>query len=232
MQLLINILIFCLPVLLIALSFATIYQTTKFFHIAHAAIITLGAYFTFLFSVQLHVSLFFAALISIICAICISILIELLIYKPLRKKQISSWKVLIASLGLYVILQNLISLIWGNETQSVRTWQVKVGHEFFGAYISDAQIIIIVVSIILFTATIFFLKYTSLGKQIRAVSSNPELSNIFGISSNWIILWSFVIGSALAAIAGILIVVDTYDSHNGFSCFSLCCCSNDYWWSR
>jgi len=116
---------------------------------------------------------------------------------------------LIASLGLYVILQNLISLIWGDDTKSIRTWSVKVGHNVFGAYITDVQIITIIVSLVLFAVTILFLNYSSLGKQIRAVSSNPELSNIFGISSDRVILWSFIIGSALASIAGILIALDT-----------------------
>lgn len=116
---------------------------------------------------------------------------------------------LIASLGIYIVLQNCISLFWGDDTKSIRTGEVKVGNEIFGAYITDIQIVIIVVSGLLFVGSLLFLKYTSLGKSIRAVSSNPELCNIFGISSNRAILWSFAIGSALAAIAGILISLDT-----------------------
>ncbi|MDE1890739.1 MAG: branched-chain amino acid ABC transporter permease [Planctomycetota bacterium] len=68
---------------------------------------------------------------------------------------------------------------------------------------------IIAICIVSFIATVLFLQYSSLGKQMRAVSSNEELSNIFGICSDRVILWSFIIGSALAAIAGILIVLDT-----------------------
>ena len=116
---------------------------------------------------------------------------------------------LIASLGIYVVMQNTISLIWGDETKSIRTWSVKTGHNILGAYITDVQIAAIVISIILLTGVIIFLHFTSLGKQIRAVSSNPELSNIFGISSDKIILFSFIIGSALASIGGILITLDT-----------------------
>lgn len=195
--------------LIIALSFLIIYQTSKFFHIAHAITITFGAYLTFLFSIQFGFNLWFAIPLTILGAIIISVIIEISVYKPLRKRETSSWKMLIASLGLYVILQNLISLIWGDDTKIIRTWPIKVGHNIFGAYITDVQIITIVVSVILFSATILFLQYTSLGKQIRAVSSNSVLSNIFGISSDRVILWSFIIGSALASIAGILIALDT-----------------------
>ena len=115
----------------------------------------------------------------------------------------------IAFVVLYVVLQNLISLFWGDDTKSIRTWTVKTGHNVFGAYITNVQIITITVSIMLFVSVLLFLRFASLGKQIRAVSSNEELSNIFGISSDRVILWSFVIGSALAAIAGILIALDT-----------------------
>ncbi|MBC8180528.1 branched-chain amino acid ABC transporter permease [candidate division KSB1 bacterium] len=208
-QLILNIVIQLSTFTLISFSFVIIFQTVRFFHIAHAITITISAYLTFLFSNQLYINLWFAIPLAIIGTVLIIIIGEVGVYKPLRKRETSSWKMLIASLGLYVILQNLVSLIWGDDTKSIRTWQVKVGHNIFGAYITDVQIITIVVGIVLFAATILFLQYTSLGKQIRAVSSNPELSNIFGISSDRIILWSFVIGSALAAIAGILIALDT-----------------------
>lgn len=209
MQILINITISLSVFILLVISFNIIYQTSRFFHIAHAIIITLGAYFTYLFSIQLSYSLWVAIPMAIIGAVFISIVSEISLYKPIRKRGTSSWKMLIASLGLYVILQNFVSLIWGDDTKSIRTWPIKVGNEICGAYITDIQIITMIVCIILFSATILFLQYTSLGKQIRAVSSNAELSNIFGISSDRVILWSFIIGSALAAIAGILIALDT-----------------------
>ncbi len=209
MQFIINIFLSFSIYSLLIISFSIIYQSVKFFHFAHAITITLGAYLTLLFSIQLGFSFWFAIPLAIIGAVLISVITELSIYKPLRKIETSSWNMLIASLGLYVILQNLVSLIWGDDTKSIRTWPVKVGNEIWGAYITNVQIITIVVSIVLFIATILFLQYTSLGKQIRAVSSNSELSNIFGISSDRVILWSFIIGSALAAIAGILIALDT-----------------------
>ncbi len=208
-QLLLNSVLSLSIYLLICISFIVIYRTTKFLALSHAITITLGAYLTFFFTIQLDFSLWLAIPLAIIGTILITVISEISIYKPLRKRETSSWKMLIASLGLYVISQNIISLIWGDDTKSMRTWPVKVGNEIWGAYITNVQIITIVVTIILFTATILFLQYTPLGKQIRAVSSNAKISNIFGIGSDRVILWSFVIGSALAAIAGILIALDT-----------------------
>jgi branched-chain amino acid transport system permease protein len=127
----------------------------------------------------------------------------------MRKRNKPPLAYLIASIGLYVVLQNCISLYFGDDTKVIRTGEVTVGHQFMGAYITDIQIVTIIVSITLFVGVNLFLKYTKIGKAIRAVSSNPELSNVYGINSNRIILIVFGIGSALAAVAGILSAMDT-----------------------
>lgn len=209
MQIIINILLSTFIFLIITISFVIIYYPTKFFHIAHAAIISFAAYFTYFFFQQFNLSIWFAVPLAILFSIILGLLIELSIYKPLRKKNTSPLLMLIASLGLYVVLQNCISMLWGDDTKSIRTGEVKVGNEIFGAYITDIQIITIVVSIALFILTVLFLKYHKTGRNIRAVASNSELANIQGINSNNIILWSFAIGSGLAAIAGILVASDT-----------------------
>lgn len=208
MQLTITILHSCILYTLIAYSFFLVYSVGKFFDISHAIIITFGAYFTYLFSVNFGLALWLGILPSIFFSVFLMVLIELSIYKPLRKREILAWEMLIVSLGLYVILQNLISLIWGDDKKSIRRWPVKPGHEFFDAYITDVQIVTIAGGLVLIIGLLTFLHYTSHGKRIRAVSSNEELSNIFGISSDKVILLSFAIGSALAAIAGILFALD------------------------
>lgn len=206
-QITINIILTFSLILLIGQSFSLIYYPTRFFHIAHAVTITFVGYFTYLF-VQLHIFIWFAIILAIVCATAIGLLSEVAIYKPLRKYTSSSMVLMTASLGLMVVLQNIISILWGDDTKSVRTGEIKVGHEFIGAYITDIQIMTIIVSWVLFVACGLFIQYSRIGRNIRAVASNPELSNIVGISSDKVILWAFGIGSALAAAAGILIVFD------------------------
>ena len=116
---------------------------------------------------------------------------------------------LIASLGVYIVLQNLISMYFGDDTKSFRTWEIKDGHQFLGAYITDVQIITIAVSMVLLFLSWLFIEKTKAGKQIKAVSSNPEMAGILGISKEKAILVSFALGSGLAAVAGILIAADT-----------------------
>ena len=154
MQLLVNIILSTLIYLIVSLSFSTIYQISRFFYITHAIIITFGAYFTYLFNIQFGMTLFLAIPLAILFSIIIVIGIELLIYKPLKSRKTTSWQLLIVSLGIYVVLQNLISLIWGDDTKSIRIWTVKVGHNIFGAYITEVQIITIAICIVLFIATV------------------------------------------------------------------------------
>ena len=112
-------------------------------------------------------------------------------------------------MGIYIILQNVISLIWGDDTIIINTAEVTVGNQIFGAYITTIQIITIFISLSLFIAVNLFLNYSRTGKSIRAVASNPELCNIYGLNSNKIILIIFGFSSALAAIAGIVMALDT-----------------------
>jgi len=208
-QILVNILVSAAIYLLIANSFSIIYYPTKFLHIAQAAIITLGSYLTFLFVNQLSLPFLISLVLAVMVAGSCGVLCEILIYRPMRKREFPALAYLIASIGLYVVLQNCISLYFGDETQVIRTGEIAVGHEIFGAYITTIQLIVIGVSLLLCFAVRVVLHYSSIGQSIRAVSSNAELCNIYGIDSNRIILIAFGIGSALAATGGILSAMDT-----------------------
>ena len=207
-QFLINLLILLFQYSILALSFSLIYQVIRFFHFAHAVVFTSGAYFAFLICVFWGCPLLFAIPLAIICSTILGCLIELLIYKPLRKKRSTALVVMLASLGIYIVLQNIISMVFGDDTKSIRTWQVVEGINVFGARITPVQIIIVVTSVLLLIFVAFYLHSSKTGKAMRAVANDPELANISGINSNKVILISFAIGSALAGIAGILVSLD------------------------
>jgi len=207
-QLLFNSLIAGFGFALVGLGFALIYNTTRFFHFAHGAVYTCGAYLTFLFVAWFKFPLFFSLLLSIILTSFLGILIEVGIYKPLRKREATSLVLLIASLGIFIVIQNIISLVFGDDTKTLRSGIVKEGINIFGARITPIQIAIILVSLALFVITSIILAKTKTGKTIRAVANDPELAIIHGIDTNRVILYTFGIGSALAAVAAILISFD------------------------
>ncbi len=194
--------------IIIALGFSIIYSTTSFFHFAHAVIFTSGAYFAFLFYKLFDFPIYLSIPLAVICALLLGCLIEKSIYKPLRKKQASSMILLLSSLGIYILLQNLISMVFGDDTKSIRSGVVKEGINILGARITPIQITIIITSIIITVLLILFLKKTKIGNAMQAVANDTELANISGISSDRVILISFAIGSALAGLAGILVALD------------------------
>lgn len=207
-QILINTLIISSYYLLVALGFSIVFYLLRFFHFAHAAVFTSGAYFTFLYNQLMGFSLYTSIPLAVLCSCLLGCLIELIIYKPLRKKKSSSLILLLASLGIYIVLQNVISMVFGDDTKTIRTWSVVEGLNVFGARITPVQIIIIASSIFLLLLTSSFLRFSKTGRAMRAVANDPELANISGISSDRVILISFAIGSALAGIAGILVSLD------------------------
>lgn len=208
-QIILNIALQFSIISLVGISFLLIFNTGKYYAIHHSAIIALGGYFACLFYSHLGFSLPLSIIISIFLPTLIGLFIEILIFRNLRKRNNETFFLIIASLGVYIIMQNIISLFLGDDSKTIRIGEVQVGNEILGAYISNVQIIIIAASIILCGTTLLFLKFSKIGKYMRAVSSNEELSNIFGINSDHVILWSFGIGSALASIAGMLIAFDT-----------------------
>lgn len=208
-QIIANILFTASLVLLIAMLYHIIYNVTKFSNLAHGAIITSGAYFVFFFANKLSLPFSLSVVLAIVVAVGIGLLCEVLVYRQMRKRNAPTLAYLIASIGLYVVLQNCISLFFGDDTKIINTVEVSVGHQIFGAYITMVQLTTIAISIVLFLVVNLFLQSTATGKSIRAVASNPELCNIYGISYNKVILIAFGIGSALAATVGILSAMDT-----------------------
>jgi len=194
---------------LIAIGFTVIYRTVKFFHFAHGVVYTAAAYFAYTLIISLNLNFILSFFLSIILAAILGISIDRLVYLPLRKKKASKLIFLLASFGIFIFLQNLIQLIYGAQILTIRTGPIKEGHHFLGAIITDIQIIILFVSIILMIIVWQFIQKTKLGKAMRAVSDDLTAANVVGINPERTILASFAIGSALAGAAGILISFET-----------------------
>jgi len=208
LQILTNVLICTSEYILLGASFALVYSVVRFFHFAHGVVYVWGAYLAYLMARVVGLPLGLAIPVAVVGAALVGMGIELAIYRPLRKKKASSLILLVASLGVYIVLQNVISLLFGDDTKSIRTWPVREGLNVFGARITPVQIIIIASAVVLFIAVTLFLKLTKMGKAMRAVANDPELALISGINVNRVILFTFALGSALAGVAGILVSCD------------------------
>ncbi len=190
---------------LVAAGFSLIYKTNKFMHFAHGTIVALSAYFLFLFFSILNIPFALSVIFTLILSSLFGWGIYNLIYFPLQNKKSSNVILLVASLGIWILLENLIQLFFGADVKTIGFIKTSNGINFLGGIITPLQIVIITISFLLFFSLWFFMKKSKLGKEIRAVADNRELANISGISYKKIAGYSFLIGSFIAAIAGILI---------------------------
>ncbi|NQU77959.1 branched-chain amino acid ABC transporter permease [Candidatus Falkowbacteria bacterium] len=190
---------------LVAAGFSLIYSTGKFIHFAHGAVVAVAAYFLYTFFSILGLNFYLAVILTIISSGFFGWIINKIIYEPLRRKKASNVILLIASVALLILLESLILLIFGADVKTIGFIKIAKGLEIFSAVITPLQIIIILSSLVLLLILYLFMKKARLGKAMRAVSDNKDVAEIVGISSKKIYSWSFIIGSAIAGVAGILV---------------------------
>lgn len=190
---------------LVAAGFSLIYSTCRFIHFAHGATLAFSAYVTYFLFSSLGFDFWISVILTLIFAGVLGWGMNQLVYKRLRKKKSSNVILLIASFGLLILLESLILILFGADVKTIGFLEVAKGLEIFGAIITPLQIFIVASSLVLLGLLFFFMKKTKIGKAMRAVSDNKEVSEIVGISAERIYSWSFIIGSVIAGIAGILV---------------------------
>jgi len=204
-QLLINGLITGAIYALVSSGFSLIYSVCKFVHFAHGVVVTLSGYFLYFLFLKLGFNFWFSVIFSIIFVSLLGFLIDKIIYKELRKRKASNTILLIASVALLIFFESLILILFGADVKTISYIKISKGLEIFNAIITPLQIIIIIVSIILLILLFLFIKKTKLGKAMRAVADNKDVAEVIGISAEKVYSWSFIIGSVIAGIAGILV---------------------------
>ncbi len=188
---------------LVASGFSLIYSVTKFMHFAHGAVLALGAYFLYAFS---GLNFWLAIVLTLLCSCASGVLMDWLVYRPLRKRKASGAILLISSIALMIFVNALILAVWGADVKTVPTKNPVF--DVLGARITFIQVLIIIVSVILLLALWFLMKRTKLGKAMRAVADNKDVAQTVGINPERIYTYTFIIGSFLAGVAGILIGIE------------------------
>lgn len=191
---------------IIALGYTMVYGIAKMLNFAHGDIIMVGAYVALLSMTQAGMPPAAAVLAAAVICTVLGVVIERIAYKPLRNAS-SSLAVLITAIGVSYLLQNLALLIFGANPQtfsSVITWKgITLAEGELS--ISGVTIVTIAVCIVIMIALITFVQKTKPGQAMRAVSEDKGAAQLMGINVNGTIALTFAIGSALAAIAGVLL---------------------------
>ena len=215
LQLLINGIINGMLIALVALGFHVIFSATKIFHLAHGGIYVAGVYL-FLW-VSPFTGIIAGVFLSLIFAFILGLFIEWSVYKPLMKKSSNQNIALISSLGVYIILINIIALLFGNETKILDN---SISESIFiGEYvITKPQIIQAIISVPLIVLFVVFMNITGLGLKIRAVADNPILARVVGIKIQTVRYLVFGLGSLMAVSAALLKAYDTgIDPYSGMA---------------
>ena len=190
---------------IIALGYTMVYGIAKMLNFAHGDVIMVGAYMSF--SVTTYLGLPTAAGIAVAVLVCtlLGVLIEGLAYKPLRG--VPSLAVLITAIGVSYFLQNAAQLIWGSAPKNFKSIVTMKPVVLFGGQltITGEVIYTIVASVLIMVALTLFINKSRMGKAMRAVSEDRDAAQLMGINVNQTISTTFAIGSALAAVAGVLL---------------------------
>ncbi|PYI93142.1 MAG: branched-chain amino acid ABC transporter permease [Verrucomicrobia bacterium] len=193
---------------LVGISFALIYVPTKFFHFTHGAIFASGAYVCYACHVFLKLPLWTAILLALGASALGGFGLELYVFRALRRRGATHLVLLLASLGFYIALQNTTSLIFGDETRSLRSLEAAQNIVVWGAHITQIQLGIILAAIALSSSIWVTMKFTRFGKALRAVAGDPKLAEVCGINVDQMILLAFAIGSAVAGVSAILVALE------------------------
>ncbi len=201
-QILFNSFVSGLLLSLVAIGFTYIFRVTKVFHLAHGGIYITGA-FTCWWMLS-KTNNWFAAIAFAIAIVSILIyLIEKIVYLPLNKKQSNQSISLIASMALFVIIINVLAMIFGNQIKifgNAPTGSFNLGQTI----LTKMQLIQAIVSLLSITSFFFYLKFTKSNLVLQSISDNDSISKVFGINIERERAKIFIVGSILACIAAIL----------------------------
>ena len=200
----------------VALGFGLIYTTSGVFHIAHGAVYVVAAYALYCSLILLKVPFWVAVAVALLTAMVCGVAVEFVVYRPLAQRRASPAVSLISSLGVYIIVVNLLAMFLGNETRILRSG-VEATVSFGNVILTRVQVAQIVVSALFIVAYWLFLRKSHLGRICRAVADDSVLASALGVKVQATRLVVFAVGSFLAGIGAVLTALDVgFDPHVGF----------------
>jgi branched-chain amino acid transport system permease protein len=195
---------------LVALGYTMVYGILGLINFAHGEVVMVGAMVALSASAALLAAGVSAALVlplSLVAAVLVCMAlgygIERIAYRPLRSAP--RLAPLITAIGVSIVLQNLAMMIWGREYHAFPALLPNTPHAIGGAAISTVQIVIVLTALAMMAGLLLLVQRTRLGRAMRAVAENPAAATLMGVNINAVVSQTFMIGSALAAVAGLMV---------------------------
>ena len=188
---------------LLALGYTMVYGIIKLINFAHGEIYMIGAFVGYYVINTFKLGLVPTLIIAMAICAALGVLIEFLAYRPLRKS--TRIAALITAIGVSYLIQNVMVYFIGADTRPFPQIIENTNYDLGVFTISKIQLMILSTSIVLMILLQLIVKYTKMGKAMRAVSVDADAAQLMGINVNHTISFTFAIGSALAAAGGVLI---------------------------
>ena len=209
-QLFINAIIASSGYCLVAIGFVLLLRTAGFFNFAHGSVFASGAYFTFIAQRYFGLAALTSAVAGVLLASLLGCLIEVIVFRPLRSSKHSALVSMMASIGVYTALQNVLSVAFGDETRRLESVIMSQRFDLGLAGMTTAQAGIVFASMLISLVTMAALRATRLGLKVRAVADSGELALTVGVNRNRIVLVTASFASAIGGLAGVLMAFDVH----------------------
>jgi neutral amino acid transport system permease protein len=186
-----------------AVGLTLVYGILKLVNFAHGDFLTFGAYMAYLVNVTWGLPLVVAVFWAMATTAVLGIFLEKAMWGPMRARGAGMLQLLLMAIGLALVIRYVIQFIWSTELRQLDVNRTEIV-EFLGLSIGRTNLIVIIVGFAVLISTGMMLRYTLLGKRMRALSDNLDLAETSGIDTSRVILWTWVFAAGFAGLAGVL----------------------------
>ena len=201
-----------------AIGLTLIYGILRLVNFAQGDMLTLGAYIALFFNVTVGVPFVIALIAAILLSAAFGVASELIMWRPMRKRKAGTLQLVLMTIGLAFVIRNMIQIFAGAGQQrlDVNTTDTL---SFAGLTIGVFQLIVVVVAFSVLFAVAAMLRYTSLGRQMRALADNFDLAETTGIDTGRVVIYTWILSAGLAGLAGVLVVasIGSLNPNTGFT---------------
>jgi neutral amino acid transport system permease protein len=185
-----------------AVGLTLVYGILKLVNFAHGDFLTFGAYMAYLVNVTWELPLIFAIAFAIATTALLGVALEKAMWGPMRTRGAGMLQLLLMAIGLAFVIRYGIQFVWGTELRQLDVNRTDTV-EFLGLSIGRTQLIVILVGVGTLVLTGLMLRFTLLGKRMRALSDDLDLAETSGINTSRVVLWTWVFAAGLAGLAGV-----------------------------
>jgi neutral amino acid transport system permease protein len=186
-----------------AVGLTLVYGILKLTNFAHGDFLTFGAYMAYLVNVELGVPLIFGIIFAMIATALLGVAFEKALWGPMRARKAGLLQLLLISIGLAFVIRSVIQFIWSTDDRKLDV-DITSTVKFLGLQIGRTELIVLATGVAVLVGVGLVLRYSLLGKRMRALSDDLELAETAGIDTSRIILYTWLFAGALAGLAGVL----------------------------